>query len=260
MIMCAGAHFLFAQQINMEPDLADTSVTVVGLKVHLPSFKEGDQISTFSGTYTVTLNTYLGNNWSLYAEMPFIVADTEFDTDNGLANIFVSFRKWINDEKTSALSAGLYIPTIGSDNLLRSSIGLYSNVARLPMFIESAWTVYGNYAYTNPADRAGIFSIYAGPDVVIPTNEGGDVEVLTHLGMKGGYKFDVFHAWGELNGIYILTEDALFNDSKLDGQLVLAGQFIINNVRPGLFYTIYFNDFITSVSPGVFGLKLDVGF
>lgn len=34
-------------------------------------------------------------------------------------------------------------------NFLRTSVGLCLNIARLPVFLESTWTVYGNYSYKN---------------------------------------------------------------------------------------------------------------
>ena len=256
LLFIISAQFLFAQNFNLEPEESESNI--IGLKVGIPNFKNDDYItySSFSGCYTPYALIGLKKNWSLYAEIPIIVAKDDYDNQVGPGNIFVSLRKNLNETKTSRISFGGYIPIIGKEKYLIQEIGLFSNTYRFSQ-VARAFTIYGNYAYHAPGTENLIFGVEAGPDVFIPIEE-GDMELLLHFGAKAGYKLNNLWLWSEINNIMIVTESNMDFGDRLISQLVFGGQLKFNKVKPGVFYTFPLKDYMKEVQNGIIGLKLDI--
>lgn len=258
LILIAGIHFSAnCQSFNLLSQ--GNSKNLIGLKVHNPLFKSDetyDQMSGLSGAYTIYGLFNLKNKWNIYSELPIIVAKSEYGNNNGLGNIFVALSKGLNESQSSLISIGAFLPTMGKENYFKQEIGLYSNLYRIPQFIEGV-TIYGNYSYFLPEDKKGIFGFEVGPDIAIPINE-GDVEFLLHAGIKGGVRISKLSLWSEFNGILIISEAGSgISDSSLS-QLLFGGQIDLGKVDPGICYTIPFKEYMREIMSGVLGLKIDI--
>lgn len=247
-----------AQNFNLEPQESGTNI--VGLKAAIPSFKktEYDAYKTMSGTYTPYAVFSFKNNWSLYAEIPVIIANSENENQTGLGNIFFTFRYNLNTEQTSRISIGAFLPTMSKEKYQVHEIGYSSNYYRLSQYLR-AITLYGNYAYHTTNEENLIFGIEGGPELLIPTEgEGADLELLLHLGAKAGYKISKLWLWMEFNGIFVVTESGWNFNDRLMSQLMFGGQLNFNKVKPGIFYGIPLKEYLREYQNGIFGLKLDV--
>lgn len=250
------------QQINLEPATQDHDL--LGFRASLPMYKDNEfeEYSSLSGSYSIYTLINLKNDWSLYGEIPIIVAKYkssfgDSESESGLGNIMVILRKSLNESKTSQISFGAFVPTAGKDNYLKLDVGSSANLYRIAQSIP-AFTIYGNYSYSSPQDRTGIFGFEAGPEVWIPTDE-SDNEFLLHVGGKAGHKFSKIWLWIEYNGLILLSEsDIDFNDRLLH-QLVLGGQLNVGKVNPGVFYSLPLKDYIKDVQSGVLGFKVELG-
>ena len=250
----------YGQQYLLEPAAYENNT--MGLRAGIPIFKESNDVGTLTGNYTLYALVNLGNDWSLYGEIPIIIAkldDGDFsESDHGLGNIFLGARKAINENKTSHFSLGVYLPTVGEDNDLRQSLGFFSNPYRSGQSF-SATSVYLNYSYNNPQERNTIFGLEVGPEVMFPTYEDSDVEIWTHFGLKGGHKFNKLDLWAEFNGQFLFTESDIDTKDRLFSQLGLAARLNLGKVRPGLYYGIPLNEMIREEQRGILGFKVEVG-
>jgi hypothetical protein len=248
-----------AQNFNLEPQESETNI--VGLKAAFPSFKktEYEGYKTMSGAYTPYAYLKLKNNWSLYAEIPVIIANSDYEKETGLGNLFFAFRKNLNTEQTSRISFGAFLPTISKEKYQVNKIGFSSNYYRLSQYARAA-TIYGNYAYhTSGADDL-IFGLEIGPELLIPVDgDGAELELLMHFGAKAGYKISKVWLWSEFNGIMIVTEPDMDLNDRLVSQLMFGGQLNFKKIKPGIFYGIPLNKYTREYQNGIIGLKLDVG-
>ena len=63
----------------------------------------------------------------------------------------------------------------------------------------------------------------------------------------------------EVKGIGIITEDIVSLKDRFDKTLLFGAQWLGSGFIPGVFYKIYFDEFLTDVIDGVFGIKINVG-
>lgn len=255
MISFEGIH---AQQFNMSPSPFDGKMTI-GLKVNKPFFKKseyGDDYSGSSGVYKVYGYVPLKNNWQINAEVPLVVSKTGDYNETGLGNLYVEIQKALNSTRSTWLAFGIFIPTVGSDNYLRQSMGAVADPYRFVQYMQGV-SISSTFGY-NLTDKPGpIFGADLGPDLFIPTYQDGDVELLLHYGVKGGYQFNAVAAWAELNGIMIVTEEGDLADRWIN-QVNFGAQYVKGTFRPGVFYGIYLDkDFREGIS-GLLGVNLQV--
>jgi hypothetical protein len=151
---------------------------------------------------------------------------------------------------------GVFLPTVGEDTDFRQFLGFFSNPYR-PGQSFYATTVYLNYSYNNPQERNGIFGLEVGPDIMF--SKYNETEVWTHIGLKGGHKFNKLDLWAEFNGQLILTESNLDAGDRLYSQLGLAARLNLGKVKPGVYYGIPLNDMIREGQNGILGFRLDIG-
>jgi hypothetical protein len=242
----------------MEPQESGTNI--VGLKVAIPGFKENeyDGYKTMSGTYTPYAFFSFKSNWSLYAEIPIIIANSDYENQTGLGNMFFTFRYNLNTDQTSRISIGAFLPTISKEKYQVQEIGFSSNYYRLSQYLRAV-TLYGNYAYHTAGEENLIFGLEGGPELLIPTDgDGADLELLLHVGAKAGYKINKLSLWTEFNGIFIVSESGWNFNDRLTSQLMFGGQLNFNKVKPGIFYGIPLKKNLREYQNGILGFKVDV--
>lgn len=138
-----------SQNFNLEP--GEVESYQIGIKANIPQFKksEYENFSPFTGLYTANAQFALKKNWSLYVELPFVYAKTDYESSSGIGNLFLIARKSLNDTHTSRFSFGTYLPVISNESYYVQDIILGGNVYRILQAL-SAYTIYANYSYTHP--------------------------------------------------------------------------------------------------------------
>jgi hypothetical protein len=248
-------HPVEAQQFNLSTVPFDN--LSIGLKVNKPFFKKsefGENPSGASGVYKFYGYIPLRKNWQINTEIPLVLVKTGETGKTGLGNIYVEIQKALNTGKTTWLAFGLYVPTVGKENYEKMSIGILSDPYRFLQYTEGA-TLNTTFGY-NLREKPGIiFGVDIGPDIFIPTAEGGDLELLMHYGIKGGYQFNTVSTWAELSGVLIVTEEGNLDDKWMN-QVFFGAQLNRGIIRPGVFYGIHLDKFIRDEISGILGINL----
>lgn len=253
-------NFTLAQNFNLSSPPINEKISF-GMKYNRVLLKDDTDLSSLSGIYKFYGYIPLKNNWQINAEIPLVVLtwkDNEYsDNQTGLGNIFLEFQKAFNENNTTYLDIGIYIPTIGSDNYERMFLGILSDVYRFVQYMEGI-TLNSTFGYNIRNKPGTIFGVEVGPDIYIPTSDSGDdVELLLHYGMKGGYRFNKISSWVEFSGMWILSEEGSL-DSKSQNQIFLGGQLNSNKFRPGFFYGFHINKDLREETKGIIGVNLQV--
>jgi len=245
-----------AQQFNMLPAPVDKNISI-GLKVNKPFFKKTEYYENpggASGVYKFYGYFPLKKNWQINTEIPLVIADMGETTKTGLGNLYVELQKALNDNKATWLAFGLYVPSIGTENYEKMFVGFLSDPYRFLQY-EEGFTLNSTFGYNLRETPGILFGVEMGPDIFIPTTEGGDVELLMHYGIKGGYRFRTVSAWTELSGILIVTEEGSLDDKWMN-QLFFGAQLNQGMFRPGIFYGFHLDKYIRDELSGVLGLNL----
>ncbi len=245
-----------AQFVDMSP--VPDSVGFAGLKYSHASFKDtgfGEGPSGASGVYKIYGAFPMKEDWSFYAEIPVIIAKMDGESESGLGNIYLGFQKIINRERTTNLSLGVYLPTIGSERYLKQSIGITADTYGTVQYAEGV-TARFTVAHNSINERSALWGIEAGPDIFIGTFEGGGAELMLHYAAKGGYHFGGFAAWAELNGLMAVTGGGNISDRTIH-KLVFGGQLMRSKFRPGIFYGLPLNQLQREIVSGILQVKLE---
>lgn len=258
MIAMIPCQVIQAQQFNMSPAPIDGKMSI-GLKVNKPFFKTmeyGEEYSGTSGVYKIYVYLPLKNNWQINAEVPLVVTKTTEYNDTGLGNLYVEIQKALNSSKNTWIAFGLYLPTIGKEHYDRGLMGFLADPYRFVQYSEGI-SINSTLGY-NLTNRPGlILGADIGPDLFIPTYEDGDVELLLHYGIKGGYHFNAVAAWTELNGIMIITEEGDLADRWIN-MVNFGAQLSKGTFRPGVFYGIHLDKDIREGTSGILGINLQI--
>ncbi|MDZ7604730.1 MAG: hypothetical protein U5K79_03890 [Cyclobacteriaceae bacterium] len=110
----------------------------------------------------------------------------------------------MNEKRTSQISLGLFLPTLSEDKYSLTMMGLMSNYYRISQ-VSPAYTIYGNYSFKADEEKKYILGGEIGPEVLIPKTE-GETELLFHMSLVAGWKFDNLSLWAEFNNILIASE------------------------------------------------------
>lgn len=247
-----------AQQFNLSPGPVDGKMSI-GLKVSKPFFKKteyGDEFSSTSGVYKVYGYFPLKNNWQINTEIPVVVSKTSDYNETGLGNLYVEVQKALGSSDQTWLAFGIYVPTIGSDKYLRQSMGIITDPFHFVQYSEGI-SIRSTFGYRLIEKPGPILGVDIGPDLFIPTYEDGDLELLLHYGIKGGYHFNAVAAWSELNGIMVITEDGALADRWIN-LLNFGVQLSRGTFRPGVFYGIHLDKDLREGTSGVLGINLQI--
>jgi hypothetical protein len=251
-----------AQHFNLSSPPIDEKFSI-GMKYNRVLIKEESYLTSLSGIYKFYGIFPLKNNWQIHAEIPLVVANWKendySDNETGLANIFLEFQKALNQDRTTYLDFGIFIPTIASENYERMFVGILSDVYRFLQFMEGV-TINSTFGYNLRNKPGAIFGVEFGPDLYIPTSDSGeDVEFLIHYGLKGGYNFQKISTWAEFSGMWILTEEGDIDTNSFN-QIFIGGQLNSSKFRPGFFYGFHINKDFREETTGILGLNFQVVF
>ncbi|MCU0644172.1 MAG: transporter [bacterium] len=249
---------LSAQNFLFQPLPKNTSE--LGLRFMRPNFERGDDLSLLSGTYDFYLNIPMNREFNIFASLPFSTFSAEDeDSESGIGNIYIGFQTKPSSGLGSkaSLSFGVFLPT-ATDEMSPAILGAYSNYYELQKYVPDMLTVYGNYSFLSNQSRGAIFGVELGPNLFIPTKEGGQVELFAHYGISGGFKLNKIMLSAELTGLAIISEDIDDFADRFIHSLAFGAQWTGGTIRPTIFYQIYLDEEYRDFIDGVLGIKFDV--
>jgi hypothetical protein len=175
--------------------------------------------------------------------------------NSGLGNLFIGLQtRPVNDEGNSYFTAGFYLPTAEEGVL-----NYFSDYYHLQKFIPSSLSVYMNYAYHKRMSELSLISIEAGPDIMIPTGEGGnDTEFFFHYGGSAGVQIKKFLLNVELTGIAVLSEDIDDFGDRFINQIGFGAHWKEDLFAAKIFYRIFLRDELSEMVDGILGIGIFV--
>lgn len=237
------------------------NVSQLGLRFMRANFNRGDDLSLLSGTYDFYANIPISRELNLVGSLPFTVfSEKGYDSENGLGNIYFGFQTWKSSGlgNKASLSLGVFLPT-ARDKIETAVLGGYSNYYELQKYFPDMLTVYGNYSFISNQSRGAIFGIEIGPNFFIPTKkDNGEGELFAHYGISGGFKLNKIMISAELTGLAIISEDIDDFGDRFVHSLAFGAHWTGGNIRPTIFYSIYFEEEYRDFVDGVLGIKFDV--
>ena len=222
----------------------------IGLRYLRPSWDHDSDMSTFSGIYDVMLNLPINERWSIDASFPYTryTYGEDGDAESFIGNIYAGLQHIRKaGSKSTIVSFGAYLPTAEED-LGHLVFGMLTNNEDLFKYYPDAWTLCGNFAYFNISEGGARLGLEIGPDLIIPTGDGGDdTEFLMHYGLTAGYQGERFAAITELIGLAMLTEDFDEFHDRFMHSINFGVSYISPHFMPGVFYKIYLKDEFSDV-------------
>jgi len=177
------------------------------------------------------------------------------ESESGLGNIYFGVQKILNLKRTTNLSLGLYLPTVGSERYLKEEIGITADTYHMIQYVQGV-TARATLAHNSIRQRRFLSGVEIGTDIFIPTYDGGGAELLLHYAAKGGYHFGGFAAWAEFNGVMVVTTGGSVADNTIH-KLVFGGQIMGSKFRPGIFYGLPLNGYQRETVSGILQIKLE---
>jgi hypothetical protein len=242
---------------------------VVGLHAVKPFFdsRVDDQFTTFTATYDLYFNMYLGKNVNLRFELPYThVGQKEFTSssegDDGIGNIFLGVQTWSapKEDAKLVLSLGARLPTASDEKIGAASVAYVTDLYHIGRAFPNILTLEGNVAYHRipVSTRDYLFGMEIGPTLLVPT-EGGDPELLIHYGGVTGTRIDQVLLSIELSGLFLVTQHVPDFGDRFDHQLAFGATLIDLPVKPQLYYGIALDSGVRDVVNGVLGIRVEYG-
>jgi len=233
-----------------------------GYRFLRPNVDGEDQYSVITGAHELFGDFKLSGRIYLQAIIPIAYFSAEeMDREISMGNLYAGVQIGIGEQSRSRVSAGLYLPTCGDEDWA-TEFAMISNLYNMERYSPKTLSIYANYAYALRPEKGPLFTLEAGPSLLIPTEEGiygsRETELLLHYGLMGGYSFGFVGLWAELNGVMIATEEGMSLGDRTLHQLLIGGQFTGGKVRPGLFYGFNLDSEWNDSIKGTFGVKIDV--
>jgi hypothetical protein len=247
-----------AQNFQFQP--VPSNKSQLGLRFMMPNFSRGDDLSMLSGAYDISVNIPISREINVLGSLPFTVfSENDHFSKSAIGNAYIGFqtRQSSKQEYKASLSLGLFLPT-ATDEFPPAFLGWYSNYYELQKYFPDVLTIYGNYSFISNQSRKAIFSVEVGPNLFIPTEEGGQVELFAHYGISGGIKLNKILLSAELTGLAIISEDIDDFNDRFVHSLAFGAQWTGSNISPTIFYAIYLKDEYRDMVDGVLGIKIDV--
>ncbi|MGE5806117.1 MAG: hypothetical protein ACM34M_10020 [Ignavibacteria bacterium] len=234
-----------------------------GLRFDKAFYSQNYNYSSLSGVYDIDINIPLTSKLNLIASVPYIYTSYQVDyyvesgefKEDGLGNIFVGLqtKSGSPEMNRSTISFGVFFPTADDQ---AAYDGRFVNFYNLLKFLPNSLGFYFNYAYHKMPENGFHYGFEAGPNILIPTKSGRQLELYLHYGATGGYQIESILFKAELIGIAIITEETEnFNDRFV--HLIDFGFHLkADAISPKIFYAIYLKDSFKDYIEGILGIGL----
>jgi len=241
-------NFLFQTPPQPYPQLS--------LRFQRPNFAEGNGLSALSGAYDLMVNTPIGGKINLLVELPFSSFSVNGFSESSVGNLFVGLQHRSDSTGKSSLTFGVFLPTAGDD----AGSGALANFYEIQKYGADLLTLYFNYGYRSipVGAEGGFFGFEIGPNLFIPTSEGGDTELFLHYGLSGGYQLRQLAFLTEFTGLFVVTEEADSFTDRFFPAINLGAQWTHGMVNPGIFYNLYLDEDLQDAVNGVLGIRINI--
>ena len=228
------------------------------LKLIHPNYENIDNeffsndVSISSGAYMLTGSYPVGERGAIEINLPYHIfkQTSTFDfsgvTESNeislkdIGNIRLNYIQRLG-EKNSEIQhyavVGAYMPTAGED----AGFGVFDNYYDIFSYTDESFVLRGTYVVVKRSSAVTL-SLEVGPDLFIPTDDGGDTELFAHWGIGlSSSPVENLAIRTELVGLGIISED-VGNGDRFQHQATLGGRYQFGKIVPGLFYTLNMND------------------
>jgi hypothetical protein len=231
----------------------------IGLRFMRPNFSGDAGLSTFSGAYDFHVNIPVSARLNFAGSVPFNTASGEdVDGESSIGDIYLGIQtRSASADKGASVSFGVFLPTASEEKFLPLIVGLSTNFYELHRSLPDVLTIYTNFDYHNRQTNGPMFGLEIGPQLYIPTEDGGDTELFAHYGVSGGVQLTNVALSAELLGIVVITEDYENFGDRFTHFIDFGAQLTGYSVKPGIFYSIPLDDDFRDDLDGVLGVKVD---
>ncbi len=248
-----------AQNFVMQPRAEEKAK--IGLRFMHPNFSRASGLSTFSGAYDLHVNVPISARFNFVGSVPFNAFSIEdFNSESAIGDIYLGLQtRGASSSQGSSASFGVFLPTASEEKIFPAVFGLNTNFHEFQRVLPDVLTIYTNLAYQHRETNGPMFGLEIGPQLLIPTENGSDVEMFAHYGVSGGFQFTNVALFAELLGIAIITESAEDLDfgDRFTHSIDFGAQLTGYSVRPGVFYMIPLDEDFSEDLDGVLGIKVD---
>jgi len=260
LLIVVGIESVSAQNFVMQGAAGEKAR--IGMRFMHPNFSNDFfnlDLSTFSGAYDLWLNVPLSGKLNLVGSIPLNAFSADrFDGETSIGDIYVGVQtRSSSADRGSTFAFGVYLPTASEDKFLATIIGINTNFHEFHRSLPDVLTIYTNFAYQISPSTGPLFGFEIGPEVLVPTEDGGDAEVFAHYGVKGGVQLSNVALFAELLGNAIISEDVEDFGDRFNHSIDFGAQLTGHTVNPGVFYLLPLDKDQRDSLDGVLGLKVD---
>jgi hypothetical protein len=220
------------------PRTSEPTIAIEGLK----PFFDGGGSSFFSTAWFLSGRVRVSNSVVLVGEVPFAFGklDNEFvetDSDAAIGNIYFG-AEFGSRSSPVFFELGARAPLAPDDNVA-SVVGTFADLDRWEAFIPNLLPISGMVNYMNVSETGLLLRFRGGPLLWIPTESGGETELLGLLDAQVGYEDPMgkFGVKGGLTSRIVVTESGSFSD-RTSFQGGVNAWFSLGRVRPGVFVLV----------------------
>jgi len=260
LLIVVGIESVSAQNFVMQGRAAEK--TNIGLRFMHPNFSNdflNRDLSTFSGAYDFWVNVPVSGGLNLVAAIPVNAMSADgLDGQTAVGDVYVGIQtRSASPDRSTTFSLGVNLPTASEDDFFAAILGLNTNFHEFRRSLPDVLTIYTNFAHQIRPSTGPLFGFEIGPEVLIPTEDGGDAEVFAHYGVKGGVQLSNVALFAELLGIAIISEDVEDFGDRFNHSIDFGAQMTGYTVNPGIFYLLPLDKDQRDSLDGVLGLKVD---
>ena len=231
-------------------------------KFQHPFFDYDNGVSALTGIYELSAGIRISDKIDLKFEIP--ITHISFENIPGeteIGNIFLGIQARLGEslKKNESFSAGIFISSAAQD-FSTVLYGIFISPLDMQKYLSNELTIFSNYSIFKKFNNNFKLNGEIGPNIYIYTGKGNsNAELYLHFGFSPGFYFSRFFINTELAELFAVTADSDVDFSDRFINCLAAGfGWEGDIVRPRIFYTYTFNEFMSRISDGTLGLKLEV--
>jgi len=231
----------------------------VAIEILKPNFDDnaffGNNTTFATSAIFLSGRITLSDKLILVAELPFAhfgIEDFD-DSENSIGNPYIGLES--RKQGSPFFSEVGVRPPLADRGAL--FVGSFSDFDRFEAFTPDLFTFSGKVNFRRKSVSNVVARLRGGPNVLIPTEGGGDAEIILDYSAQVGYEGQQFSVMGGLTGRFVITEDGDIGDRTVH-QLGAAAALHLGKVRPGIHFRLPLDDDLSNFIDFVFGLHLGV--
>jgi hypothetical protein len=217
-----------------------------GIKLSIPDFKESDETSV--RIMTLMLNTATSERAGFVMEIPYVHYETSdyywapysnrSFQDDAIGNLYLGYQSALKNDRTYT-ELGAMIPLASNTKGNPLSAGMFGDFDNVEAYIPNCWTLRAAIDYC-PKNQTGLSALLRlAPNLLIPTGEGGKLEVFMHYGGQAWYNSGALDLGVGVIGFASLTEEGFAAEHGIFAhQFLLAANYRMGKCVPGINWKI----------------------